>query len=93
MTIFSFHAIKPITTGEGGAVVTDNRKYAEKLQRFRSHGIVKKKFWNSDMKSMGYNYRMTEIAAALGLSQLKKLDRFLRIRNEISECQGSNSLV
>jgi UDP-4-amino-4,6-dideoxy-L-N-acetyl-beta-L-altrosamine transaminase len=85
MTIFSFHAIKPITTSEGGAVVTDNKEFAESLRLFRSHGVVKKKFWNSDMVSMGYNLRMTEVAAALGSSQLKKLDRFIRVRNEIAE--------
>ncbi|MBE0499654.1 MAG: UDP-4-amino-4,6-dideoxy-N-acetyl-beta-L-altrosamine transaminase [Campylobacterales bacterium] len=84
MTIFSFHAIKPITTGEGGAVLTDNAEYAEKLRRFRSHGIVKKKFWNSDMVEMGYNYRLTDISAALGLSQMKKLDHFIKQRNEIA---------
>ena len=84
MTIFSFHAIKPITTGEGGAVMTDNKEYADALRRFRSHGIVKKKFWNMDMIKMGYNYRLTDIAAALGLSQIKKLDAFIDKRNEIA---------
>ncbi len=84
MTIFSFHAIKPITTGEGGAVLTDNKAYAEKLRRFRSHGIIKKQFWNMDMVEMGYNYRMTDLAAALGLSQIKKLDKFLETRDEIA---------
>ncbi len=84
MTIFSFHAIKPITTSEGGAVLTNNKDYANKLKLFRSHGIVKKKLWNSDMISMGYNYRLTEVAAALGISQLKKLDRFISKRNEIA---------
>lgn len=84
MTIFSFHAIKPITTGEGGAVVTDNEAYAKALRLFRSHGIVKKELWNSDMVSLGYNFRLTEFAAALGLSQLYKLDRFLQRRNEIA---------
>jgi len=84
MTIFSFHAIKPITTSEGGAVLTDNAEYAEKLRLFRSHGLVKKELWNSDMMSMGYNLRMTEVAAALGISQLKKLDRFISKRNEIA---------
>ncbi len=84
MTIFSFHAIKPITTGEGGAVLTDNKEYAKKLRLFRSHGIVKKAFYNSDMVSMGYNFRLTEIAAALGMSQLKKLDSFINKRNEIA---------
>ncbi len=84
MTIFSFHAIKPITTGEGGAVLTDNEEYATKLRLFRSHGIVKKQLWNSDMVSMGYNYRLTDFAAALGLSQLHKLDTFIDRRNEIA---------
>ena len=84
MTIFSFHAIKPITTGEGGAVLTDNEEYAQKLRRFRSHGIIKKKFWNMDMVEMGYNYRLTDFAAALGLSQIKKLDTFISKRDEIA---------
>ena len=84
MTVFSFHAIKPITTGEGGAVVTDNAEFAEKMRLFRSHGMVKKQFWNSDMVSLGYNYRMTDIAAAMGLSQLSKLDGFIEKRNEIA---------
>ncbi|MDP2849964.1 MAG: UDP-4-amino-4,6-dideoxy-N-acetyl-beta-L-altrosamine transaminase [Sulfuricurvum sp.] len=83
MTIFSFHAIKPITTGEGGAVVTDNEAYANALRLFRSHGIMKKELWNSDMVSLGYNFRLTEFAAALGLSQLNKLDRFLQVREQI----------
>jgi len=84
MSIFSFHAIKPITTGEGGAVVTDNEAFAKKLKLFRSHGIIKKQLWNSDMVSLGHNLRLTEFAAALGLSQLHKLDRFLQRRNEIA---------
>jgi UDP-4-amino-4,6-dideoxy-L-N-acetyl-beta-L-altrosamine transaminase len=84
MTVFSFHAIKPITTGEGGAVLTDNAEYAEKLRRFRSHGIIKKSFWNSDMVEMGHNYRLSDISAALGLSQMKKLDGFIEQRNEIA---------
>lgn len=83
MTVFSFHAIKPITTGEGGAVVTDNNQFAEKLRLFRSHGIIKKQLWNSDMVSLGYNFRITEFAAALGLSQLAKLDRFIDTREMI----------
>ena len=84
MTIFSFHAIKPITTAEGGAILTNNKEYARKLQLFRSHGIVKKQFWDSDMISSGYNFRMSEIAAALGISQMRKLDNFLHTRNEIA---------
>ena len=84
-TIFSFHAIKPITTGEGGAVVTNDKNIAKKLKLFRSHGMIKKEFWHSDMISMGYNLRMTEIAAALGSSQLKRLDSFVAKRNKISD--------
>lgn len=83
-TVFSFHAIKPITTNEGGAVVTNDAILAEKLRLFRSHGMIKKELWNSDMVSMGYNLRLTEVAAALGISQLKKLDRFVKIRNKIA---------
>lgn len=84
MTIFSFHAIKPITTGEGGAVVTDNEEFATALRLFRSHGIIKKQLWNSDMVSLGYNFRLTEFAAALGLSQLQKLDNFIHTREQIA---------
>jgi UDP-4-amino-4,6-dideoxy-L-N-acetyl-beta-L-altrosamine transaminase len=85
ISIFSFHAIKPITTSEGGAVLTNNEEFAKKLRLFRSHGVIKKEFWNSDMVSMGYNIRMTEIAGALGSSQLKKLDGFIATRNKIAE--------
>jgi len=84
MTIFSFHAIKPITTGEGGAVVTNNEEFANALRLFRSHGMVKKQLWNSDMVSLGHNFRMTEFAAALGLSQLHKIDRFINTRETIA---------
>ena len=85
MTIFSFHAIKPLTTGEGGCVVTDNEEFAKKLRLFRSHGMVKKQLWNSDMVSLGHNFRLTEFAAALGRSQLKRLDDFLHVRDEIAK--------
>ncbi|MDA7818232.1 UDP-4-amino-4,6-dideoxy-N-acetyl-beta-L-altrosamine transaminase [Sulfurimonas sp.] len=84
MTIFSFHAIKPITTSEGGAVLTDNDEYAKKLRLIRSHGMVKKEFWNSDMISLGYNFRLTEVAGSLGITQIKKLDKFIEKRNEIA---------
>ena len=84
MTIFSFHAIKPITTGEGGAVLTNSKEYAKKLRLIRSHGMVKKELWNSDMVSLGHNFRMTDIAAALGVSQIKKLDSFLKKRDKIA---------
>ena len=84
MSVFSFHAIKPITTAEGGAVLTNNKVYAQKLRLFRSHGIVKKQLYHSDMQSMGYNYRLSEISAALGISQLKKLDSFIKTRDNIA---------
>ena len=84
MSIFSFHAIKPITTSEGGAVLTDNEEYAKRLRLFRSHGVVKKEFWNSDMISMGYNLRMTEVAGSLGVTQIKKLNSFIDKRQKIA---------
>ncbi|MEA3452108.1 MAG: aminotransferase class I/II-fold pyridoxal phosphate-dependent enzyme, partial [Bacteroidota bacterium] len=84
MTIFSFHAIKPITTSEGGAVLTDSEEFAKRLRLFRSHGVVKKEFWNSDMLSMGFNLRMTEVAGSLGVTQMQKLDSFVSKRKIIS---------
>ena len=84
MSIFSFHAIKPITTGEGGCVVTDDAAFAQKLKLFRSHGIIKKELWNSDMISLGHNYRLTEFAAALGRSQLSRIESFIDKRNQIA---------
>jgi UDP-4-amino-4,6-dideoxy-L-N-acetyl-beta-L-altrosamine transaminase len=84
MTIFSFHAIKPLTTGEGGCVVTDNEEFATRLRLFRSHGMIKKQLWNSDMVMLGHNFRITEFAAALGRSQLKRLETFLHVRDEIA---------
>ena len=84
MSIFSFHAIKPITTSEGGADLTDNDAYADKLRLIRSHGITKKELWDSDMSCMGYNFRMTEVAASLGVTQIKKLDVFIQKRDAIA---------
>lgn len=92
MTIFSFHPVKSITTGEGGAVLTNNRKYYEKLKIFRSHGITKDNLrfksktdgdWYYEMQYLGFNYRMTDIQAALGISQLKRLDKFIKARRKI----------
>lgn len=84
MTIFSFHAIKPITTFEGGAIATNNSAFYEQAKLLRSHGIVKKELWNSDMVTLGENYRLSDVACALGLSQLKRLESFIAKRNEIA---------
>jgi len=80
MTVFSFHPVKAITTGEGGAVTTGNPEYAEALRCFRDHGFTRP---DGLMVDLGYNYRMTDIQAALGRSQLRWLRRFLARRLEI----------
>ncbi|EAI7265449.1 UDP-4-amino-4,6-dideoxy-N-acetyl-beta-L-altrosamine transaminase [Campylobacter coli] len=84
LSIFSFHPVKPITTFEGGAVVSNNEELISKIKLLRSHGIVKKRFWDSDMCDLGYNYRLSDVACALGINQLKKLDRNLEKREEIA---------
>jgi len=92
LTIFSFHPVKHITTGEGGMVVTDNAEFAEKMRRFRNHGIAtdyrqraEKGTWFYEMLDLGYNYRLTDIQCALGVSQLQKLPRWIMRRREIAK--------
>jgi len=91
MTIFSFHPVKHITTGEGGMITTNSEKYYERLKLFRTHGITKDKDkllkydgpWYHEMQELGYNYRLTDFQCVLGLSQLKKIDRIIQRRREI----------
>ncbi len=93
MTILSFHAVKQLTTGEGGMVLTNDHDLYEKLVFFRSHGITRNiKYmketegpWYYEMHELGYNYRLTDIQSALGTSQLKKLDKFIARRKEIAK--------
>ncbi|MDD5290971.1 MAG: UDP-4-amino-4,6-dideoxy-N-acetyl-beta-L-altrosamine transaminase [Patescibacteria group bacterium] len=83
MAIFSFHPVKSITTGEGGAILTNNKEYYEKLISLRSHGIYKDTAGKNIMTDLGYNYRMTDIQAALGISQMKKLSKFIKKRRQV----------
>ncbi len=88
-TVFSFHPVKHITTGEGGAVLTNDEEVYEKLLLFREHGIRrnvrKEEPWYYECLLLGYNFRMTDIQAALGISQLRKLPRFVERRRKIAE--------
>ena len=91
MTVFSFHPVKHITTGEGGMVTTNDAKFAETLHRFRNHGISSDARsrqtagqWHYEMVLLGYNYRLPDFACALGIEQLKKLDANLARRREIA---------
>ena len=93
MTTFSFHPVKPITTGEGGMIMTDNGELYKRLVLFRSHGITRDDSmmarnegpWFYQQLDLGYNYRITDIQCALGCSQMKKLDIFLKRRRELAE--------
>ena len=99
ISVFSFHPVKNITTGEGGILTTNNKKISETSKVLRTHGINKdkKKFqfknnspWYFEQILLGYNYRMNDIEAALGISQLKRLKFFLKKRNQISKIYTEN---
>jgi UDP-4-amino-4,6-dideoxy-N-acetyl-beta-L-altrosamine transaminase len=86
MATFSFHPVKTIAMGEGGAVTTNRSDWAEKMKRLRSHGIIRRPEvgpWFYEMPELGYNYRASDIQCALGVSQMKKLERFVFRRREI----------
>ena len=101
MTVFSFHPVKSITTGEGGMITTNNEDLYHKLLKLRTHGIQRKEdgfqdkilgysdgkpnIWYYEMDSLGYHYRLTEIQAMLGYSQMKKIDRFMKKRKTIAK--------
>jgi UDP-4-amino-4,6-dideoxy-N-acetyl-beta-L-altrosamine transaminase len=92
VTVFSFHPVKHITTGEGGAVLTDNKDLDNRIKMLRSHGVTKDKKllqkregpWYYEMHELGFNYRITDIQCALGLSQLRKLDGFVQKRRRVA---------
>jgi dTDP-4-amino-4,6-dideoxygalactose transaminase len=89
MTILSFHPVKSITTGEGGMILTNQSDLANRLRRLRTHGIARdsrprKGSWYYEMLDLGFNYRITDIQCALGLSQLRRLDRFIERRSAIA---------
>lgn len=92
MTEFSFHPVKTVTTGEGGIITTNSKKFYEKLILFRTHGITRNKDfmvnkeegpWYYEQIDLGYNYRITDLQASLGISQMDKLDDFIKRRKEL----------
>lgn len=94
ISVFSFHPVKIMTTGEGGMITTNNKNYYEKIKMLRSHGITReKKFlknkinepWYYEQKTLGYNYWITDFQAALGINQLKKVNQFVKKRNIIAK--------
>ena len=94
ITVFSFHPVKIITSAEGGMALTNNKNIADKISRLRVHGITndnskmkkqcENEIWNYQQIELGFNYRMNDIQAALGLSQLKRLDQYVKRRHEIA---------
>ena len=95
ITVFSFHPVKIITTAEGGMTLTNDKDIADKITRLRTHGITNDKtkmkqqheneIWNYQQIDLGFNYRMNDIQAAIGLNQLKRLDQYVKRRHEIAE--------
>ncbi|MDE7132078.1 MAG: UDP-4-amino-4,6-dideoxy-N-acetyl-beta-L-altrosamine transaminase [Lachnospiraceae bacterium] len=92
LTVFSFHPVKQMTTCEGGMITTNNRELYEQLKLFRAYGMVKTEEkilqegpWFSEQMSLGYNYRLSDVQCALGISQIKKLDRLVARRQEIAK--------
>ena len=94
MTVFSFHPVKTVTTGEGGAITLRDPELRERLLTFRTHGMTKDPArlerpdeggWYMEQQALGFNYRITDIQCALGLSQLAKLERFVAARNAIAD--------
>lgn len=95
IVVFSFHPVKIVTTGEGGMALTNNPELANRMQRYRSHGITSDvsrmhtrpadEIWNYQQIDLGFNYRMTDIHAALGLSQMNRLDEFVTKRQQIAK--------
>ena len=94
LTTFSFHPVKHITTGEGGMITTNSEEFFEKMLMLRNHGLTKDPNriedgsqgpWHQEMQLLGYNYRLTDVQCALGISQLRKLDLFSRRRREIAD--------
>lgn len=91
MTTFSFHPVKTITTAEGGAVIARDGRYVDALRRFRNHGLVRNRAeqrdphgdWHQEVHRIGLNYRMPDVLAALGTSQLTKLERFVQRRRDL----------
>ena len=89
---FSFHPLKPITTGEGGIVTTNNKNIYQDLLLLRSHGISrsKNKHWEYDVTKIGLNFRISDINCALGISQMNKLNKFLKKRKKIYQFYKKN---
>jgi perosamine synthetase len=92
MTVFSFHPVKHITTGEGGAITTNNKKLYDKLCALRSHGVYRDKKmakekgpWYYEMRDLGFNYRMTDFQGALGVKQLERIEKTLKSREIIAK--------